>query len=429
MKIFLKGKVKKLRKITVNSKNCLKGEIKIHGSKNASLPILAATLLCKDGCIIKNVPPLTDINNMNILLKKSGVITSKKDNDFLFEISKELTPFASYENTTRLRASFLLAGPLLSKTGYAQIAYPGGCQIGARPIDLHLKGFEALGASISNKNGYIELKSNGLKGTKIYLDFPSVGATENIMCAASVARGKTVIENAAAEPEIKDLADFINKMGGEITGAGTDTITINGVETLNGGEYTVIPDRIEAGTYMIIAASTRGKIRLTNVIPEHLASIIAKLKEAGATVTTTKNTITTEGKASFKACDIKTMPYPGFPTDLQAQFCAMMTKAKGTSVITETIFENRFMHTGEMKRLGAKITAEGHTAIIEGVNLLTGAEMQSSDLRAGAALVTAALMAEGTSVILDNEYISRGYCDFTKNLKSIGADIEEEIII
>lgn len=425
----MKGKVIKLKKITVNSKNALKGEIKIHGSKNASLPILAATLLCNDGCVIKNVPPLTDINNMNILLKESGVITSKSKEDFMFEVSKELTPFASYENTVKLRASFLLAGPLLAKTGYTQIAYPGGCKIGARPIDLHLKGFEKLGASILNKNGYIELKSSGLKGTKIYLDFPSVGATENIMCAAVTANGKTVIENAAAEPEIKDLADFINKMGGEIMGAGTDTITINGVETLNGGEYTVIPDRIEAGTYMIIAASTRGKIRLTNVIPEHLASIIAKLKETGTTVTTTKNTITTEGKANFKACDIKTLPYPGFPTDLQAQFCAMMTKAKGTSVITETIFENRFMHIGELKRLGAKITADGHTAIIEGVSKLTGAELQSSDLRAGASLVTASLMAEGPSVIRDNDYISRGYCDFVKNLKSLGADIKEEIIL
>ncbi len=390
---------------------------------------MAATILCKNGCVLKNLPNLTDIQNMSILLKESGMVTSENKEDFLFEASKELTPFASYENTAKLRASFLLAGPLLAKTGYAQISYPGGCQIGARPIDLHLKGFEKLGACVTNKNGYIELKAKGLKGTKIYLDFPSVGATENILCASVFAKGKTIIENAATEPEIKDLADFINKMGGEITGAGTDTITINGVEILSGGEYTVIPDRIEAGTYMILSAATKGKIKLTNIIPEHLTSIISKLKETGATVTSTKSTITVEGKSTIKPCDIKTMPHPGFPTDLQAQFCSLMTKAKGTSVITETIFENRFMHINELKRLGAKITTDGRTAVIEGVNKLTGAEITSSDLRAGASLIIATLMAEGTSIIYDNDYISRGYCDFTKNLNMLGAEIQEEIIL
>lgn len=420
-----------MKKITVNSnpKKALNGEIKIHGSKNASLPIMAASLLCKNGCVLKNIPNLTDIKNMNTLLNESGVFTSSEKEDFFFEASKELTPFASYENTAKLRASFLLAGPLLAKTGYAQVSYPGGCQIGARPIDLHLKGFEKLGATIVNKNGYIELKADKLKGAKIYLDFPSVGATENILCASVLAKGKTVIENAATEPEIKDLADFLNKMGGEITGIGTDTITINGVESLKGGEYTVIPDRIEAGTYMILAGATKSKIKLTNIIPGHLTSIISKLKEAGVSVSTTKNTVTAEGRSTIKACDIKTMPHPGFPTDLQAQFCALLTKAKGTSVITETIFENRFMHINELKRLGAKITTEGRTAIIEGVSKLTGAEITSSDLRAGASLITAALTAEGSSVIYDNDYIDRGYCDFIKNLNTLGAQIREETLL
>lgn len=418
-----------MNKLIVTQKSHLKGEIEIHGSKNASLPIMAASLLCKNGCILKNIPNLTDIKNMNTLLKESGVIMSEKNEDFLFETSKELTPFASYENTGKLRASFLLAGPLLAKVGYAQVSYPGGCKIGARPIDLHLKGFEKLGASIINKNGYIELKADKLKGSKIYLDFPSVGATENILCASVLAKGKTIIENVATEPEIKDLADFLNKMGGEITGIGTDTLTINGVESLSGGEYTVIPDRIEAGTYMVLAGATKSKIKLTNVIPEHLTSIISKLKESGVSISTTKTTITAEGKSTIKSCDIKTMPYPGFPTDLQSQFSTMMTKAKGTSLITETIFENRFMHINELKRLGAKITTEGRNAVIEGVGKLTGAEMTSSDLRAGASLVIAGLMAEGTSIIYDNDYINRGYCDFVKNLNTLGAQIREETLL
>lgn len=413
-----------MQKIYINPKEKLSGSIKINGSKNAALPILAATILCSKPCILKNIPPLSDIKNMNKLLKSSGMIFSSDKEDYFFEASGEITPFASYENTKKLRASFLLAGPLLAKTGYAQIAHPGGCRIGERPIDLHLKGFEKMGASINTKNGYIELKAQKLKGSRIYLDFPSVGATENIMIAASTAKGKTVIENAAAEPEIKDLADFLNKMGGNISGAGTDTITIDGVDSLSGGEYTVIPDRIEAGTYMILAAATKSRIKLENIIPEHLAPISAKLKETNTSVVFSKNTVTVEGKNSFKAADIKTLPHPGFPTDLQAQFCAMMTKAKGTSIITETIFENRFMHIGELKRLGAKITTEGRTAIIEGTPNLFGTQLKSSDLRAGAALIIASLMAEGESEIEDDGYIERGYYKFTDNLKKLGANIK-----
>ncbi len=420
-----------MQKITINSPSSINGTVKINGSKNASLPIMAASILCTEGCVLKNLPDLTDIRNMSEILKSSGINSKKSEilkDSYICEASNELHPFTTYEKTNKLRASFLVAGPLLSKTGYAQISYPGGCAIGARPIDLHLKGFEKLGASVNTKNGYIEIKAQKLKGAKIYLDFPSVGATENIMIASVIAKGKTIIENAAAEPEIKDLADFLNKMGAEITGAGTDTIIINGVEKLLGGEYTVIPDRIEAGTYMILAAATRGKIRLENIIPEHLAPICAKLKETGTSVLVSKNTVSVEGKANFKAVDIKTLPHPGFPTDLQSQFCAMMTKAKGTSIITETIFENRFMNVGELKRMGAKITLEGRSAIIEGTQKLFGTQMKSTDLRAGASLVIASLMAEGQSIIEDNGYIERGYYNFVENLKSIGANIEKEEI-
>ena len=424
--------VNKLQRITVNPSSKLSGTVKINGSKNASLPIMAASILCNEGCVLNNLPDIDDIKNMSEILNSSGMNSKKSQllkNSYICEASSELSPFAAYEKTNKLRASFLVAGAFLAKTGYAQISYPGGCPIGSRPIDLHLKGFEKLGASISTKNGYIEIKAQTLKGNKIYLDFPSVGATENIMIAATNAKGKTIIENAAAEPEIKDLADFINKMGGEVSGAGTDTIIINGVEKLSGGEYSVIPDRIEAGTYMILAAATRGKIKLENIIPEHLAPICAKLKETGTSVLVSKNSVTVEGKANFRAVDIKTLPHPGFPTDLQAQFCAMMTKAKGTSIITETIFENRFMHIGELKRMGAKITLEGRSAIIEGVGKLFGTQTKSTDLRAGAALIIASLMAEGESVIEDDGYIKRGYCDFTENLRNLGADIKEETIV
>ncbi len=418
-----------MQKITVNPSSNINGTVKINGSKNASLPIMAASILCTEGCVLKNLPDITDIKNMSEILKSSGINSQKSSvfqDSYICEASNELHPFAIYEKTNKLRASFLVAGPLLAKTGYAQISYPGGCAIGERPVDLHLKGFEKLGASVNTKNGYIEIKAQKLKGSKIYLDFPSVGATENIMIASATAKGKTIIENAAAEPEIKDLADFINKMGGEISGAGTDTIIINGVEKLFGGEYTVIPDRIEAGTYMILAAATRGKIKLENIIPEHLAPICAKLKETGTSVTVSKNSVTVEGKANYRAVDIKTLPHPGFPTDLQAQFCAMMTKAKGTSIITETIFENRFRHVGELKRMGAKITVEGRSAIVEGTQKLFGTQIKSTDLRAGASLIIAALMAEGTSVIEDNGYIDRGYFNFIQNLKELGADIKKE---
>ena len=413
-----------MAKIVIEGKNQLNGEIRINGAKNSALPILAATILCNGDCKISDVPPISDITNMLALLSETGQ-KAKLDNEiFLSETANEISSFASYDMTNKLRASFLVAGPLLAKTGYAEIAYPGGCPIGARPIDLHLKGFAKLGAQINNKNGYIELKCQKLKGNKIYLDFPSVGATENIMMTASMAFGVTIIENAAAEPEICDLANFLNTMGANIMGAGTDTIKITGVSELTGGEYTIIPDRIEAGTYMLFSAATGGKIKLNNVICDHLKPVIAKLRETGVNLIEKDDSIIVEGKSSVKSIDIKTLPYPGFPTDLQAQFCALLTKAKGTSIITETIFENRLQHVSELTRLGAKITTEGRTAIIEGVSGLFGAEVMASDLRASAALITAGLIAEGTTTIEDTGHILRGYHNIVPNLQKLGAKIK-----
>ncbi len=408
----------------IKGKRPIAGTVAVQGSKNAALPILAATLLCNQDCKLNNIPPISDISNMQILLATTGKQITQNNRSYLCEASQEISPFASYDITHRLRASFLVAGPLLAKQGYAEIAYPGGCPIGARPVDLHLKGFEKLGASIHTKNGYISLKASRLKGNKIYLDFPSVGATENLMMAASLAKGTTLIENAAAEPEIKDLADFLNKMGAKISGAGTNSIKIEGVCSLQGGEHTIIPDRIEAGTYMLAAAATGGKITLNNVISEHLKPVICKLKDTGTLVSSTEDSVTVEGKGSYNAVDIKTLPYPGFPTDLQSQFCAMLCCAKGTSIITETIFENRLMHIGELKRLGAQITTEGRTAIIEGVSHLNGAQVCASDLRASASLIIAGLMAEGTTIVSDSGHLLRGYHNIVENLKTLGAQIE-----
>lgn len=409
--------------IKITGKHPLSGAVKISGSKNAALPILAATLLSDEPCHIRNVPPITDIFNMQRLLMETGKSSEFCKEIFLTESSKELSSFAPYHITNRLRASFLVAGPLLAKTGYARVSYPGGCPIGARPVDLHLKGFEKLGASIHTENGYISIRADKLRGARIYLDFPSVGATENLMMAATLAKGITVIENAAAEPEITDLANFLTKMGAKVEGAGSDTITVNGVEKLSGCEYSVIPDRIEAGTYLIAAAATGGKVSVTDVITEHLNPVIAKLRETGTPVAVGDSVVTVEGKTNYRAVDIKTMPHPGFPTDLQAQFCALLAGAEGTSVITETIFENRFMHIGELKRLGAKIVTEGRTAVIEGTNRLNGAQVVAGDLRGSAALVIAGLMAEGTTVLEDGGHLFRGYYRMIENLQSMGARI------
>lgn len=323
-----------------------------------------------------------------------------------------------------MRASFLVMGPLLTKMGCAKIYLPGGCAIGSRPVDLHLKGFAAMGAEISQGHGYMDVKSNGkLIGSKIYLDFPSVGATENIMMAAVLADGQTIIENSATEPEIVDLANYLSMMGADVKGAGTDTIRIIGVSELRGKNYTVIPDRIEAGTFMIAAAITGGDVLIENVVPDHLKPVTAKLTEAGVEVSEEISSIRVKAGEKLKAIDIKTLPYSGFPTDMQAQMTSLMSKAEGTSVIIETIFENRFMHICELKRMGANIKIEGRTAIIEGMSKLTGAQVKASDLRAGAALILAGLASEGSTEISNIEHIDRGYDSIDTKLRELGSNI------
>ncbi len=413
-----------MSKIFLTKANTLQGNVKISGAKNAALPIIAATLLSDDPCIIKSVPPLADIENMCEILEHAGYQIKRKSKALSVQPQAIKNLDFPYELTNKLRASFLIAGPLLSKHHTITISYPGGCRIGARPVDLHLKGFEALGATIHKKNGYIEMYANQLTGNRIYLDFPSVGATENIMMAATLAKGQTTIENAATEPEINDLANFLNEMGAEIQGAGTDTIRINGVKKLCGTEHTVIPDRIEAGTYMVAAAACKGNVTISNVICEHVKPITAKLMESGVTVIERHNTITINATDHCKSIDLKTLPYPGFPTDMQAQFSSYLSGICGTSVITETIFENRFMHLSELKRMGANIKIEGRTAIIEGTSL-TGAKVRATDLRAGAALVIAGLCAEGETEISDCDYITRGYYHFCENLTHLGANITQ----
>lgn len=398
----------------------LHGSIKINGSKNSALPIMAATLLTAEECEIYDVPPLLDVQNMKeILLSLNAKVV---DGDALkITCKKPKNAVLDYNLVSKLRASFLVLGPLLARTGRARVALPGGCQIGTRPVDLHLKGFASLGAKITQGNGFIEAKARRLKGAEIYLDFPSVGATENLIMAATLAEGETVIENAAIEPEIIDLASFLVKLGAEIYGAGTDTVKIMGKEELSGCKHKVIPDRIEAGTFMTAAAITRGKMVLQNVSPEHLKPITAKMRESGAFITEFADSIEIDASEKIKPSDIKTLPFPGFPTDLQAPFTALLSVSDGTSVVVETIFENRFMHVPELRRMGANIKVDGRTAIIEGKKALNGARVKATDLRAGASLVLAALVAKDATEVLDCEHIQRGYHDFHNRLTSMGA--------
>ena len=406
----------------------LKGSIEIGGAKNAVLPVLAATILTGNSCTVQNVPNLSDVDHMCSLLNSLGA-TSNKQNDILTISTANINcQEAAYEWVGKLRASFLVMGPLLARFGCAKVSLPGGCAIGSRPIDLHLKGMAALGADVDHSHGYITVTAPKLTGAKIYLDFPSVGATENIMMAATLAEGQTILENCAIEPEIVDLANFLNSAGAEIRGAGTDTIKINGVKELKSTDHTVIPDRIEAGTFMVAAAITRGDILLTNVMADHVKPVIAKLKEVQIAVEELETGIRVwhEPGRELIAADIKTLPYPGFPTDMQAQFMALMSVSKGTSVITETLFENRFMQVGELKRMGAEIKIESRSAITEGVPQLAGAQVTASDLRAGAALTLAALCAEEETEINGIHHIDRGYYRLEHQLNKLGADIRRE---
>ena len=406
----------------------LRGTVQISGAKNAVLPILAACLLTEEVCEIWNVPPLSDVQYMMELLQELGATVDFERTKGIATVqTKEIVQMErDYEPARKMRASFLAAGALLGRCGEAKLPLPGGCQIGSRPVDLHLKGFQIMGAKNRQEHGMVELSARNLKGGEIYLDFPSVGATENIILAAVLAKGKTIIQNAAAEPEICDLPDFLRKMGAAIEGDGTDTITITGVKKLHGAVHTVMPDRIEAGTFMVAAAITGGDILLEQVKEEHLTPVIAKLTECNV-----KTEVTTEGlrvyrKGKLNPLQLKTMPYPGFPTDMQAPFMSLLAVAKGTSIITETVFENRFMHAGELQRMGADIKTDSRSAVIEGVDGLTGAKVRATDLRAGAALILSALVAKGDTEISDIYHIERGYHDFDGKLRRLGADIRRE---
>ena len=416
-----------MEKLIVKGGNRLVGAVKTSGAKNAVLPIIAASILGTTPSHLDEVPMLEDVHTISEVLKCLGLSVECSPEKNVLDIdSTEITSYeAPYELVRTMRASFLVMGPLLARIGKARISMPGGCAIGARPIDIHLKGFEALGVKIEQGHGYIEASApEGLKGTSIYFDFPSVGATENIMMAASLAEGTTILENAAEEPEIVDLANYLNKMGAKIRGAGTDTIRIEGVDKLHGADYTIIPDRIEAGTYMIAAAMTGGDVVVENVLPEHQKPLIAKLREAGAVVEEDIDKVRVIGKNLLKAVSIKTLPYPGFPTDMQAQMMAMMVIAEGRSKVTETVFENRFMHVVELNRMGAQISTEGRSAVIDGPCKLTGCDVRATDLRAGAAMILAGLVAEGTTRIGDLHHIDRGYENIVAKLKNLGADIE-----
>lgn len=413
-------------KLIVVGGNKLYGTVKVSGAKNAVLPIIAASILGKTPSILYDIPDLEDVRTICEVLGCLGIkVDAKQESVLKIDSSEVVSTEAPYELVRRMRASFLVMGPLLARCGNAKISQPGGCAIGTRPIDIHLKGFEALGAKFEQGEGYIEATApNGLVGATIYLDFPSVGATENIMMAACMAKGQTILENPAQEPEIVDLANYLNVMGARVRGAGTNIITIEGVAELKGNEYTVIPDRIEAGTFMVATAMTGGDVRIENVLCEHLKPVVAKLKEAGIRIEEDIRGVRVVSEGVFRGIDIKTLPYPGFPTDMQAQFMAMATVAEGRSWVTETVFENRFMHVAELKRMGAEIKIDARSALVEGTKKLKGCRVNATDLRAGAALVLAGLVASGKTEIGCVHHIDRGYEKLVDKFRGIGANIQ-----
>lgn len=413
-----------MNKFLVEKSPPLRGNVRISGAKNSALPILAASLLGTEDIILEDVPQLKDVEVMCEVLSSLGAKVEFLDKKVIKINSRDINNYETpYELMSKMRASFLVMGPLLTRLGKTKTSLPGGCAIGTRPIDLHLKGFRALGAEIDVDHGYIGAYAEKLVGDRIYLDFPSVGATENIMMAAVMAEGETIIDNAAMEPEIVDLANFLNKLGAQIKGVGTSTIRIKGVKELGGATHSIIPDRIEAGTFMVAAAITKGDVIVENVITSHIKPIIAKLREAGCEVWEEEDKVRVVGTDELKAVDIKTLPYPGFPTDMQAQFMALMSVAKGTSVIIETVFENRFMHVDELKRMGADIKIDGRSAIVQGVSELMSAPVKATDLRAGAALILAGLKADGVTEISDIHHIDRGYENIEQKFAQLGAKI------
>jgi UDP-N-acetylglucosamine 1-carboxyvinyltransferase len=415
-----------LEKIIVRGGKRLYGTVKVEGAKNAVLPVIAATLLASDGkSVIRDVPTLSDVYTINEVLRNLNAQVVFENNTVVVDASRELKDEAPFEYVRKMRASVLVMGSLLARNGRARVALPGGCAIGSRPIDQHLKGFEAMGAHVKVGNGFIEAEVNGrLKGAKIYLDFPSVGATENIMMAATLAQGTTILENVAKEPEIVDLANFLNKMGANVRGAGTGTIRIEGVDVMFGADHNIIPDRIEAGTFMVAAAITGGNVLIKGAVPEHISSLIAKMEEMGVIIFEEEDGIRVIGPDHLRAVDIKTMPHPGFPTDMQSQMMALLLRAEGTSMITETVFENRFMHVEEFRRMNADIKIEGRSVILNGLSNLQGAEVSATDLRAAAALILTGLVADGITRVTELKHLDRGYVRFHEKLASLGADIE-----
>lgn len=414
-----------MAKILVKQSPPLQGKVRISGAKNAALPILAASILSTEDVYLEDVPELKDVEIMCEVLRSLGVKVEKTGkNTLVINGSGLCNCVTDYNLMNKMRASFLVMGPLLGRMGRTVNSLPGGCNIGSRPIDLHLKGFSLLGAKIKEDEDAISAVADNLQGTTIYLDFPSVGATENIMMAATLAEGETYIENAAMEPEIVDLSNFLRKMGAKVSGAGTSTIRIKGVDELKGARHQIIPDRIEAGTFMVAAAMTGGDVLVENVISSHMKPVIAKLIESGAEVIEDEESVRVIGGRDLKPIKIKTLPYPGFPTDMQAQFMALMTKLKGENTVLETVFENRFMHADELVKMGANIKCEDREAVIIGGTPLKGAKVKATDLRAGAALILAGLTAEGTTEIGDIFHIDRGYEDIEMKFRNLGANIE-----
>jgi UDP-N-acetylglucosamine 1-carboxyvinyltransferase len=416
-------------KIIVQGGRRLQGEVAVSGSKNAALPILISSLLTSETCVYQGIPHLVDINTTLKLLSGLGVDVDKeswaKDSgDIAIRADPVKNVEASYDLVKTMRASFLVTGPLLARFGRAHVSTPGGCAIGTRPVNLHLKGLAAMGASIDQVHGYMEVKAEKLRGAKIYLDLPSVGATENLMMAASLAEGTTVIENAAKEPEIEDLAAVLNKMGARVQGAGSDIIRIEGVASLCGVKHRVIPDRIEAASFVIAGVLTGGNVLVTGARPADLDAFSIKLKEAGVDLVVGENSLGVKGNGKIKSVDVTTLPYPGFPTDLQAQMMVLMSVADGVSVITETIFENRFMHAQELDRMGADIRLEGNRAVVRGVKELSGAPVMATDLRASISLILAGLVANGTTEVSRVYHLDRGYERIEQKLSKLGAAIQ-----
>ncbi|MBI4849707.1 MAG: UDP-N-acetylglucosamine 1-carboxyvinyltransferase [Nitrospirae bacterium] len=410
-------------KIEITGGIILRGEVAISGAKNAVLPLMTASILSSGESVIGNVPHLRDVRTMGSLLAHLGFGFHLENNEIILNTNKITSVDAPYDFVKTMRASVLVLGPLLARTGKAKVSLPGGCAIGARPINLHIMGLEKMGAKITLSEGYIEAKAKRLKGAAIHFDTQTVTGTENLMMAATLAEGTTVLENSACEPEVVDLANALISIGAKIEGAGTSIIRITGVSKLKPLDYSVIPDRIETATFIAAAAITQGEVKIKKCMPGHLEAVINKIKEAGVKISNKNDKLTVKGPERLTSVDIKTVPYPGFPTDMQAQFMAMMAVAGGTSLITENIFENRFMHVAELRRMGADITVEGSTATVKGVNSLKGAPVMATDLRASASLVVAGLAAEGTTVIDRVYHLDRGYEKIEEKLKMLGARI------